>query len=171
MNCQLCGSHAPTKHVTFYQNIGALVIRFHRKLEGDLCKSCIHKNFWKMTLITLTVGWLGVISLIMAPIFIMLNVAHYLLSLGLPSAYPAGAQTMDTPAASTPPPPPAPAVETLENQTVEALNPHAEQIATRLNAGENTNAVAADLARTAGVSSSQAVLYIHALIEASQQAS
>lgn len=173
MNCQLCGNHAPTKYVTFYQNIGALVIRFHRKLAGCLCKSCIHKSFWKMTLITLAVGWLGVISLIVAPIFIILNLANYVLALGLPSAYPANSQTPGTPAAAIPPaPPPPPTVaETLENASIEALNPHAGEIASRLNAGEELNTVAADIARATGVSPAQAVFYIHALIEASQQPS
>ena len=105
MNCQVCGSYAPTKHVTFHQNIGALVLRFRKKLEGNLCKSCVHKTFWKMTLITLAVGWLGVISLIIAPIFIILNIVQYVACLGMPSA-PANVGQPGTPYAAPVPAPP-----------------------------------------------------------------
>ena len=182
MNCQVCGIQAPTRHVTFYQNIGALVMRFHRKLEGDLCKSCVQKNFWKMTLITLAIGWLGMISLVVAPIFIILNIVQYVRCLGMPSA-PAGASATAAlprvpPAAPAPaaipqplPATPPPAAETLTDKSIESLNPHVEQIASRLNAGEDANTVAADMARSAGVTSAQALLYIHALIDSSQQAS
>ncbi len=85
MSCQLCGAQAPTKDVTLYQNVGALIMRFHKKLQGSLCKSCITQNFWKMTLITLAVGWLGVISLVVAPIFIIANIIQYIRCLGMPS--------------------------------------------------------------------------------------
>src|SRR3954462_870809 len=89
--CQACGIEAPSKHVEFHQNIGALVMRFHRKVRGKLCKRCIHANFWKMTGITLGIGWLGYISIIIAPIFIINNLYRYLAALGMP-AVPAGAQ-------------------------------------------------------------------------------
>lgn len=39
MICQSCGVEAPTKYVAFYQNIGALVMRFTRSAEGRMCKS------------------------------------------------------------------------------------------------------------------------------------
>src|SRR3954470_19114902 len=37
--CQRCGADAPVKFVEFHQNIGALVIRFHSSVKGELCKS------------------------------------------------------------------------------------------------------------------------------------
>ncbi len=86
--CRACGSNAPTKYVEFHQNVGALVMRFHRSVKGNLCKQCIHANFWKMTMTTLAVGWLGYISIILAPIFIINNICRYIGCLGMPSAHP-----------------------------------------------------------------------------------
>ena len=82
--CQACGVEAPTRYVEFYQNIGAVFMRFRRSIRGNLCKSCIHSRFWTMTSITLAVGWLGLISLIIAPIFIINNLSRYLTVLGMP---------------------------------------------------------------------------------------
>jgi hypothetical protein len=85
MRCQACGISAPTKHVSFYQNIGALVMRFSRSIQGDLCKPCIHKYFWEFTSITLFAGWFGIISFIITPFLILNNVFRYLGCLSLPS--------------------------------------------------------------------------------------
>ena len=71
MFCQSCGAEAPTKHVAFYQNIGALVMRFTSTIKGDLCKSCIHRHFWKFTLVNVTLGWWGLHSLIITPFFLL----------------------------------------------------------------------------------------------------
>jgi len=43
--CHDCGIEAPTKHVVFFQNIGALFVRFHKKIDAELCKPCINKYF------------------------------------------------------------------------------------------------------------------------------
>jgi hypothetical protein len=85
--CQSCGAHAPTKYVEFHQNVGALVMRFHRSVRGQLCKSCIHSNFWKMTGTTMAVGWLGTISLVLTPIFVINNIVRYLGCLSLPASH------------------------------------------------------------------------------------
>ena len=84
MICEACGVEAPTKHVEYHQNIGALIMRFHQTVEGDLCKSCVHKYFWKITVINLFLGWWGVISFFVTPVFILLNLVRYLLCLGMP---------------------------------------------------------------------------------------
>ncbi len=83
-SCQLCGSYAPVKYVEFHQNVGMLVRREHRHIKGKLCKNCINQNFWKFTLTTLAVGWLGTISFIIAPFFILNNTFYYLTSIRLP---------------------------------------------------------------------------------------
>src|SRR5271154_7157097 len=85
MRCEACGISAPTKHVSFYQNIGALVLRFTRSIQGNLCKPCIHKYFWEFTSITLFAGWFGIISFIITPFLILNNVFQYLGCLSLPS--------------------------------------------------------------------------------------
>src|SRR5580658_6383697 len=89
--CQLCGIEAPSRQVEFHQNVGALVMRFHRQIRGRLCKSCVHKKYWQMTGRTLAVGWLGFVSLVIAPIFIVSNTIRYLAVLGMPPV-PPGAQ-------------------------------------------------------------------------------
>jgi hypothetical protein len=148
-------------------------------LEGELCKSCVNKNFWKMTLITLAVGWLGVISLVIAPIFIIMNIVQYISCLGMPSAPAAASQpgpASAAPSAAAPPLPAAPAApvaaaaiaETLTEESIGSLNPFVEQIASRLNAGEDANKVDADMARSTGVTPAQVMLYIHALIDSAQ---
>ncbi len=85
MICQSCGVEAPTKHVAFYQNIGALVMRFSGSIDGNLCKSCVHEHFWKMTATNVLLGWWGVISFVVTPFFILNNVLRYALCLPMPA--------------------------------------------------------------------------------------
>jgi hypothetical protein len=49
MICQSCGVEAPTKYIEFHRNIGAMVVRFHNSVQGEFCKKCIHRYFWKYT--------------------------------------------------------------------------------------------------------------------------
>lgn len=85
--CQVCEADAPTKQVEFRQNIGAFFRRYERSIKGRLCKRCINEYFWKYTLTTLAVGWLGVISFIVAPIYILMNIFNYLGAIGLKTSY------------------------------------------------------------------------------------
>jgi hypothetical protein len=39
MICQHCGVEAETKYVSFHQNIGALVVRFSKSIEGRLVQA------------------------------------------------------------------------------------------------------------------------------------
>ena len=84
--CQLCGCQAPSRQTTFYQNIGMLVMRRMKTLNAVMCKACVHQNFWKMTSITLLVGWLGTISVIIAPFLVLANIFTYVTRLGMPAA-------------------------------------------------------------------------------------
>ena len=118
MICQSCGVEAPTRHVDFYQNIGALIMRYTSRIEGNLCKSCIHKHFWKFTLVNMTLGWWGMISLIMTPCFLINNLVRYMTCLFMPSSQ--GATRPQ-----------------LTPDAVARLGPHTEEIIRRLNAGEN----------------------------------
>lgn len=76
MPCQVCGSQAPTTPVVFRQNIGAVIMRFSKTLDARLCSACIWKNFAKYTLVTAAVGWCGVISVFVAPVFVVLNIVN-----------------------------------------------------------------------------------------------
>ena len=86
--CQGCGRSIPTKRVEFYQNIGALVVRFHKSTKGQLCRSCISQVFWPYTATTFILGWWGLISLVVTPFILLNNVLYYLGSLTLPSSTP-----------------------------------------------------------------------------------
>lgn len=82
--CQACGRTAPVKHVHFMQNIGVLIMRFPKSVRGNLCKRCISKYFWEMTLITSFLGWWGVISFFYTLFAIPSNIVNYLGTMGLP---------------------------------------------------------------------------------------
>lgn len=79
--CQSCGAYGPTRSVTFEQNIGVLVRRFHKRIQGELCERCISKYFWEFTLITMFFGWWGIISFFATIVFLTSNVANYFPSL------------------------------------------------------------------------------------------
>jgi hypothetical protein len=145
--CQACGIEAPVKHVHFYQNIGALVMRFSKEVEGNLCKRCIHSNFWSMTLINLSVGWLGVISLVLAPVFSIINICQYLGALGLE------------------PVPPGAKAPMLTQEVFGRIGPHANQLISRLEAGQDLNDLAREVAQQAGVTPGEVVLFVIHLAE------
>lgn len=41
--CQVCTASAPTKQVTFHQNVGLVILRFPSSISGNLCRACIDK--------------------------------------------------------------------------------------------------------------------------------
>ncbi|MBD3362883.1 hypothetical protein GF362_04145 [Candidatus Dojkabacteria bacterium] len=65
-------------------------MRNRKTVEGDYCKTCIKKLYWKVNTPNL-IGWAGTISLVLAPIFFISNTIQYLSSLGLDDV-PEGAQ-------------------------------------------------------------------------------
>jgi len=152
MICQACGIEAPTRYVAFYQNIGALVIRFSRSAEGNFCKSCIHSTFWEFTLKSLFLGWWGLISLIITPFFILNNIVRYLSSLGLEAV------------------PPDAVRPELTDEVIQRLEPFIDEMIDQLNHDEDFERVVDAVALQTGVTKGQVALYIHALIEASQHA-
>lgn len=150
MICQNCGIEAPTKYVAFYQNIGALVVRFSKSIEGELCKSCIHRYFWSFTGINCTLGWWGYISLVVTPFFILNNTFRYLTCLSMP------------------PVPPDATEPQLTDEAIDKLHSHTDELINRLNSGDKLKEVAEDIAPLAGVTPGQVVCYLRALI-ASQE--
>ena len=75
--CQVCGSMRATTLVKFDRNIGMLVLRQVRSIQGNMCKTCVGKKFWEFTGLNLLLGPWGVISLIMTPIFLITNTVSY----------------------------------------------------------------------------------------------
>ncbi|HEY4221232.1 MAG TPA: hypothetical protein VGO62_07810 [Myxococcota bacterium] len=124
----------------FRQNIGALIIRFHSNIEGELCKSCIHAEFWKRTAVNVSVGWLGYISLFVAPIFTVMNIANYASAASLA---PPGNRTVDNDPAAM-------------RRLVKAL----PFFAKRINAGEPIDQIVDELARAGRATVSQTHVFL-----------
>jgi hypothetical protein len=75
--CQACKNMGQTRNVTFRRNVGMLFLRKSYKIEGNLCKPCIHSYFWKFSGLNLLMGPWGTISLVLTPIYLVQNVASY----------------------------------------------------------------------------------------------
>ena len=143
--CQACGIEAPTKKYVFLQNIGALVIRYHKQINCNLCKRCAHKYFWQFTGTTLVLGPWGTISLIAAPCFIINNIVRYFAIFGHA------------------PVPPDARIPVLDQEAINKLGPVTDELIGRLNQKEAMADVARDLARRTGVTPGQIVKYVIAL--------
>ncbi len=152
MICQRCGVEAATKHVTFYQNIGLLVMRLGGEADGEMCKSCIHRVFWSYTLITLLLGWWGLISLVLTPVFLLNNIFRYIGCLGMKPA-PAGAIQ-----------------PSLSQDVIRRMQPHTQQLIERLNRGEDFATVVEDIGQRADCTPAQVALYVNMLAESAERA-
>ena len=148
MACEACGARAPTKHVAFYQNIGLLFMRLSKTAEGNMCKACIHKHFWEYTTINMFLGWWGMISMILTPIFILNNTVRYLCCLGMASGPPAAV---------------------LSKDHVDRIQPYAPQLFARLNRNEPVDVVMNEVARQSGTSPEQVGMYVKAVLRAQSQ--
>jgi hypothetical protein len=151
MLCQFCGVEAPTKYVSFHQNIGMLVMRQSRSVSGTLCKSCIHSNFWKLSGTTFFLGWWGAHSMIITPFLLLNNVCRYLFCLAME------------------PVPPGACPPELTDADIERLHPHTEDILNRLQQNEDFASIANDISRLTGRSPGQVAIYTQSVIETLQQ--
>ncbi|MBI1375504.1 MAG: hypothetical protein GC159_22555 [Phycisphaera sp.] len=149
--CQVCGVEAPTKKVSFHQNIGALIMRFSKSVEGNLCKRCINETFWSFTGTNLVLGWWGLVSLIVNPIFIINNTVYYLMCIGL-EAPPQGAGKPE-----------------LTDDVIDRMGPYAGELIDRLNAGEEIDTILRDLSARTGLTTGELMLYTRALVKASRE--
>ncbi|MGE3809258.1 MAG: hypothetical protein AB7K24_31730 [Gemmataceae bacterium] len=150
MICQNCGIEAPTKYVAFYQNIGLLILRMSKGVEGELCKPCIHHFFWEFTMMNLIVGWWGVISLIVTPFFILNNIVRYLFCLGMASSAEGAVRPM------------------LTEEVAERLGPYTEELFRRIGEEEPIDDVVRDIGERADATPGQVCLYLRAVIEAAR---
>lgn len=110
MGCRVCGASAPTKNVAFSQTVGALFTRFSSTVSGELCRRCIGRSFWRMTLVTLLFGWWSLGSFFRALLIVPSNVLAYAGAFTLPRRYPEAKPPAKNPTAKEAPaaPPPAP---------------------------------------------------------------
>jgi hypothetical protein len=148
MRCQCCGNVAPTKYVEFYQNVGALVVRFSKSVKGELCKRCINEYFTKFTLTTVAVGWLGIISAIVTPFIVLNNIVRFCGTIGMKAARAAEPTPADHPTLS------------LTREAAAKIEPFRQEMQIRLNAGEALDRVSMNVAQRAGVSAVQVEMYL-----------
>lgn len=170
MACEGCGAWAETRHVVFYYNIGLLVLRFHKALDATLCKSCIHRSFWKFTAFNLFLGWWGLISFFCTIGFLLNNTIRYLGCLGM----------APRPADGGTPPPQAMVREVTTSQaqlpqaqlpqavltqaTVDQLQPWLQTLWGRLQQGASVEQVAREYSATTSCTEEQIRLYLQALL-------
>jgi len=81
--CEACRRVAPLRHARFMQNIGVFVLRFPRTVDGNLCKHCIDKYFFRFTGTTMLLGWWGVISFFYSVFSVPSNIANWTRSFGM----------------------------------------------------------------------------------------
>jgi len=81
--CEVCGQSAELKHTKLYENIGMIVMRKARVVEGKLCKNCINYFFWTLTGRAMVLGWWGVISFFTNILILINNLFRYIASLGM----------------------------------------------------------------------------------------
>ncbi len=79
--CQSCGEMRMTKFVAFYRNVGMLFRRQTYTIMGNLCESCVHKQFWKFEALDVVLGPWGMLSAIVAPIYFLQNIFSYVVAL------------------------------------------------------------------------------------------
>lgn len=75
--CQVCGQTRSITPAKFDRNIGMLVLRQTRSIQGNMCKSCLGNKFWEYTGLNLLLGPWGMISLVVTPIYLITNVVMY----------------------------------------------------------------------------------------------
>lgn len=147
--CQSCGIKAPTRFVEFNQNIGAFIERYHKKVSGYFCKSCINRYFWSFTGTTLILGWWGIISFWVTPFFIFSNLYYYLGALFLSNSTMKAPQNMLTDSAS------------------KRIYSFEDEILNRIRSDESLEHIVEDITFRAKVTPEQVLLYL-ALLQMEQ---
>ena len=145
MICQACGIEAPTCKVFFVQHIGAIIMFFHRRVGGLLCRNCVNKYFTKYFFNTLFFGWWGVISMFATPIVLLIDLVNFA------RAWTLAPVPMDAVAPQ------------LTEAVITKIQPYAGELVERLSAGEPLEKVAGEIAKKASITPGQVVRYVQAL--------
>ena len=75
--CQICGNMRQTTLVKFNHNIGMIVLRQTRYIQGNMCKTCMRSKYWEFMGKNLLLGPWGIISVIVTPIYMVTNTVAY----------------------------------------------------------------------------------------------
>lgn len=78
--CKGCGAYTYTFPATYRKNVGLFFLRRYKKVEGEFCSDCHEMLFWNAFLTNLFLGWWGVISSVINPFLIIMNIGNYIKS-------------------------------------------------------------------------------------------
>jgi hypothetical protein len=94
--CQICGS-SPAAKATFRAVVGAVIMHTMWTSRGTFCRDCGLHTFRRQTTKTLTGGWCSVGAIIIAPIFVLMNVLARgkVADLPAPQRYPGAPAPLD----------------------------------------------------------------------------
>jgi hypothetical protein len=143
--CHGCGREAQTKHAFYIQNIGAVIMRFTKQIDGYFCKGCSNEYFWTFTGTTLFLGWWGLTSFIITLFALPNNIINYIGTLGLKSPDPTKPRKM------------------LTEDDIERIKPYTVELFQRLNYGEDIETVARSIAERAKTNPEQIIAFGFAL--------
>jgi hypothetical protein len=128
-------------------------MRFHKKFQGRVCKRCLHKLFFEYAGISAVAGWWGVISMIVNPFMILIDIFQYLTRLTMPPV-PANAKFPQ-----------------LTQMEIDRLEPETTAIFQRLNTGANLETVVTEIARRENVTPGQVILFLRQKLNQQAQGS
>ena len=77
MYCTQCAAEAPLWDVTYRRNIGIIAVHMSETRPMQLCKGCVHKEYWKRFAILVTVGWTSYYSIVIGPLYLIMNSVTY----------------------------------------------------------------------------------------------
>lgn len=80
-HCHMCGEMRQVKYVAFHRNVGLLVQRQTHSIKANFCRSCLHSSFWECTWKNLLFGWWGMVSVVVTPIYFLMNLSVYVAAL------------------------------------------------------------------------------------------
>jgi hypothetical protein len=75
--CQVCGNVRQTSPVKFQHNIGMVILRQTRSIQGNMCKTCLSSKYWEYMAKSLLLGPRGIISFIVTPIYMVTKTVTY----------------------------------------------------------------------------------------------
>ena len=75
--CESCAARAPTVFVSLNQATGTDVGASTAQLNSYLCKPCLNRQFRRVTVRNLTLGWLSPFSAFLMPIYLVQNTWTY----------------------------------------------------------------------------------------------
>jgi len=72
--CKICGTQNLVQKLIFRETTSFIFVRNERLFDGVLCHACMWNIFVQFTSRTLFGTWLGIIGMILGPIYIVSNI-------------------------------------------------------------------------------------------------